>query len=221
MKSYVEQFLSLSCSGDILNLVNPINNLTKEISEAMAMIKRLRPLVLTKEISPFTDEIKRFTVIDCCTGNGLTGVTATFLFSNVRVISVDKNRPKRNWDIIRRYNYIRQEIPPGFDLQRDVASHFIPPLDILKDDIIVMATHACGESATDIVNFYKKHDECKHLILMPCCQSKIRHFIPYEVKKRLGNYLSYCYDLALDVDGDIRADKRCLSPCNAIITASK
>jgi len=31
-KTYIDQFMNLRCSGDILNIINPVQNISKEIS---------------------------------------------------------------------------------------------------------------------------------------------------------------------------------------------
>ena len=47
MSKYVSQFLSLKCVGDVLNNVLPINKPTKEITEAMAIVQRMKGVFLS------------------------------------------------------------------------------------------------------------------------------------------------------------------------------
>ncbi len=75
---YVDEFLSLNCAPDVLGAVGPINNPSKEISEAMAVIRRLRPIVL-KEGS-----VSLVGMLEFCAGNALTSVLACHLSRGLR-----------------------------------------------------------------------------------------------------------------------------------------
>jgi hypothetical protein len=44
MNKYVKEFYKLSCSQEIIDIVSPINNLEKEITESMSIIKKLKKL---------------------------------------------------------------------------------------------------------------------------------------------------------------------------------
>lgn len=65
-QSYVSEFLSFKCAGDVLNIVNPVKRAEKEISESMAIINKLRPLVLADPM--------KYTLIDMCAGNALANL---------------------------------------------------------------------------------------------------------------------------------------------------
>ncbi len=103
MNKYLEQFLSLNCSGDVLNACLPINNPSKEITEAMAMIRQIKPIVLANKM--------RFALIDLCAGNALTSIIAVHLLPIKGALAIDLKpvqRPHR--ENVKRFVYLKGDI---------------------------------------------------------------------------------------------------------------
>ena len=195
--SYASQFLTLKCSGDILNILNPINNPEKEISESMAMISELRRFALSKPM--------HYTLVDACAGNALTSTTAIHLLPFKNAIAIDRKKRARKWDSIRRFDYMESDI--------DVIREFRFPF-------ILSATHACGDLAHKIIDLYHITPSCEGLVLMPCCVGSFKNKIPSIFSSKMGRYITWAYDLMLSSSGEMHIDKKCLSPCNALVVAS-
>lgn len=200
-KSYVSEFLSLRCAGDVLNVLNPITRAEKEITESMAMIKQIKKIALKEPM--------KYTLIDLCAGNALTSALSVFLFPIHEAIAIDRKKRNRKWGLIKRFTYLEAELYPETDI------------GCFNNNIVLTATHACGDAAYLAVDLYNKLPEIKHLVLMPCCIGQRRNNIPDFMVQEIGKYKAWAYDLSLSCRGRIIIDKKCLSPCNAIIVASK
>lgn len=203
-KTYLDQFLSLKCAGDVLNIVTPIQKAQKEISESMAIINRLRSIAIKNPM--------KGTLVDLCAGNALTSVIAAHLLPFKRVIAVDIKKRKRDWHKVERFEYIQENIVNMRDCHWD-------------DTLIIISIHPCGKLAEDVINLWK-YQKTFHkptivkLILMPCCKGQIKEQkIPSCFNKKLSKYERWAWYLAELAEGKLTFDNRCLSPCNAIIEA--
>jgi hypothetical protein len=196
--NYVNQFLKLKCSGDVLNIVGPMNQAEKEISESMAIIKRIQGIALREPM--------QYTLYDLCAGNALTSVIAAYLLPFKQVIAVDKRERNRKWDTVKRFKYVVGDI-----------KHIE-----MEEKAVIIGVHACGEASRMIIALYNL-SEAEHLVLMPCCVGQIRMSLPQIIRETVGKYLIWCWDLAGGCIGKVNltVDTNCLSPCNGIITASK
>lgn len=196
---YVSEFLSLRCSGDVLNIVSPMGkSVEKEITESMGMIKLLRNITLK--------EPGRYNVFDICAGNALTAVIATFLLPINQAIAIDKLPRSRNWQEVRRFTYCFQDI---FEIDPR----------IFDQNSIIIAVHPCMKLAQKVVDLYNNSD-ASHLIIMPCCEGRIDQHYGF-ICERLGKYVGWCCELAHLCNGVMREDRGITSPKNIIITASK
>lgn len=204
--NYVSNFLKYNCASDILKIIEPINNLDKEISEAYTILKTIK-----KAISPA--DSRKLEILDLCAGNGLLGVSIAYLFHFIKVTSYDIKRPNREFEKVNNYEYVQA------DITKFESSFF--------EGKIIIANHPCRK-ARDIINFFL-YNKAKALILMPCCVGKLR-FNSQFIRKKLGKYNSWCIDLWQDIllynekyneniECRIEEDKNCLSPCNIVITA--
>jgi hypothetical protein len=102
INEYVDKFLSLKCSGDVLNSVSKSGKSEKEITESMAIIKHLKKIVLLEPM--------KYTVVDLCAGNALTSVLSAFMFPVKEAIAVDKNRRKGHYENVKRFVYYERNI---------------------------------------------------------------------------------------------------------------
>jgi hypothetical protein len=205
-KYYVEAFNKLNCSEDILNVVEPVQRLTKEISEVWTIVRALR------KILPFNDH-HLYKVLDLCAGNGLLGVTLAHLFKFDHVTSLDTRVPKRNWNSVKRFSYYNT----------DVSTLTEPDI---KGKIIV-ASHPCKNAAA-ITQLFGNYGG-KALVLLPCCKGQLKPR-PKFVLEKFGKYGSWCMDQydfianhsrmnGYNIKVNIYEDKGCLSPRNIVITA--
>ena len=196
---YVNKFYNLECSRHVKDVVLPIFNFKKEITESWAMIKLLRKIVL-KNTGKF-----KYDLYDLCAGNALTSVLSAFLLPVNNVYAVDHAERKRNWDDVNKFEYINEDI-------------FNFNFDHVKNESIMIAVHPCCELATCVCDIYNRCDNIKHLLLMPCCigshSRKHSPLIP-------NGYYAWSLYLSNLVDGKEVIDTQCLSPKNVIIIASK
>ncbi len=209
MNKYLEQFLSLNCSGDVLNACLPINNPSKEITEAMAMIRQIKPIVLANKM--------RFALIDLCAGNALTSIIAVHLLPIKGALAIDLKpvqRPHR--ENVKRFVYLKGDI-----YAKEMPSFLTLLHSADQTDLIITSTHPCGNLAHRIIELYKSVESAKHLILMPCCKGNYLGKYPELFQKKLGKYLLWSWDLAQQADGTLIQDEHVLSPCNAVVTAHK
>lgn len=199
-QSYVSEFISLKCSGDVLNVVSPLGSkASKEITESMAVLKKLRGITLHNPM--------HHTLYDICAGNALTAVTAVHLFPVKEAIAIDKRPRKRKWHLAKRFSYINENV---YDIKPD----------FFEEDAIIIAIHACTDLANRIIDLYLD-SKASHLILMPCCEGVKTMYFPEIFKERLGTYLLWAYQLTLRCKGRMTVDEKILSPKNAVIVASK
>lgn len=201
-QSYVSEFLSLKCAGDILNVVSPVTRTQKEISEAMAIMKHLRKITIK---SPM-----KYAVLDLCAGNALASVTAVHLLPVSYADACDIKPRKRRWDMVKRFSYFEIDI---YDFD---------PLRIMYSSSIIISIHPCAKLAERVVDIYNQ-SAAEYLIMMPCCNGKLKVDAPEIIKEKLGKYLMWCWQLAERCEGKVklRQDKKCLSPKNCVIIARK
>ena len=123
----------------------------------------------------------------------------------------DKKLRKRNYEQVRRFVYYQQDI------------YKLAPEDLdLYPPSVAIAIHSCGNLANKIIELYLESQMIKHLILMPCCVGIMNNaHIPSMLRHQLSKYELWSLWLAEKAKGDVYKDKRCLSPCNAIVIAHK
>jgi len=200
-QNYVDEFLSLRCAGDVLNVCNPILNARKEISESMALIKKIKPLIIPHK--------GKYNILDLCAGNALTSVLAVHLLPISNAIAIDKRVRDRQWDKVKRFHYVFGDIYNN--------SHFRFFKDIIDKDTIIVSSHPCGELARQIIKIYKESN-AKALFIMPCCEGKLHRKYPNFIRTKIGRDGIWCWDLAQDIGAKLSKDNRCLSPKNIILS---
>jgi len=201
-QSYVDEFLSMRCCGDVLNVCNPIGkNARKEITETMTLIKRVKPLTLHDK--------NKYNIIDLCAGNALTSVLAVHLLPITYALAFDKIERNREWDRVRKFNYFFGDIYNEMDL--------IALKSVINSDTIIVSSHPCGELSRQIINIYKQ-SKAKALFILPCCYGKLRRKYPQELFTKMGQDWVWCYDLAQDINAKMTKDNRCISPRNILLS---
>jgi len=203
MNHYLNEFLSLQCAPDVLATVGYMGKKAdKEITEAMAIIKRLRTITLR--------EPNRYDLIDICSGNALVPVIAAHLLPIKNAIAMDKLPRQRNWHLAKRFFY----------QETDVYTALWTALDT---PTILTAVHGCRDLAEEAVRIYNRIDAIRHLILMPCCVGNLPGAVLQFIKDAAGESVAWTTKLALQCEGRIRIgrDTGVLSPKNYVITASK
>lgn len=198
-QNYVDEFLSLRCAGDVLNVCSPVLNARKEITESMALLKKVKPLVIPHK--------EQYNILDLCAGNALTSVLAAHLFPINAAIAIDKKKRDRHWSQVKRFQYVFGDIyEEAFTIK-----------SIIDKDTIIVSSHPCGELSRQIINIYKE-SKAKALFIMPCCTGTLKRKYPAYFRTKLGKDWLWCYDLSLDIDAKLAKDDRCLSPRNIILS---
>jgi len=206
-ENYIDKFNNLKCSSDILNVLRPFSSgEAKEISETMAIIKKIKQIV-------FGNQNKTFNVLDLCAGNPLLSLTAIHLLPISVAIAFDISKLKRDYSKVRNFNYIEGNI---FD-----DSIY----DLISENTIIVGIHPCRHLSIRIIEIFNK-SEARNLILMPCClykepYKKMSNFIFLE--DSMGNYKTWCFYLSTLCEGKtyVNEDKKCLSPKNVVINSQK
>jgi len=201
-QTYLDEFLSLKCSGDILNVLSPILGAQKEISESMAVVKRLRKVLIKNP--------NKYTLYDLCAGNALTSAIAAHLFQLKHTYAFDIRKRDRAWDKIRGFTYINDNI------------HNPTMYNRICNDSIIISVHPCTNLAKRVVDIYNQ-SKAGFLLVMPCCKGPTNINVPSIIRERIGSYLTWSWDLASKCNGRVNMviDNKCLSPKNCLIIARK
>ena len=206
---HVKAFYHLKCCTDILKVVEPVNNLEKEITETMAVINKLKSYI-------FHSDLENARILDVCAGNGLLGVTISHLFPKVTVHSIDILPRHRSWNQVKGFKYITED----FAVYKRLMHNSLIPYDV------IIASHPC-RIAIDIIEAFNISLHVKVLILLPCCEG-ITKGVPKLIRSKLGRHLTWVYSLYDAIDsqeGDVTKhlyqDKNCLSPGHYVINAKK
>lgn len=201
---YINEFLRLKCVADVMASVGDLGkNSAKEITESMAAIKKARSVFLASTYTPIT-------IYDLCAGNALTGTLISFLFKVEHVYAIDRKLRKRRWELISNFTYLTENIN-DFDEKR------------IERNALIIAVHPCSTLAVRVCDIYNK-SAAKHLIMLPCCVGNMPDIgskYPHIVREKISRYTLWSLYLAEKVHGDIHEDKKCLSPANHVITATK
>jgi len=195
--SYVSEFLSLRCAGDVLNVVSPLGpKAQKEMTEAMGVIKCLRHIVL--------EEPMKYNILDLCAGNALVSIIAAHLLPIQKCFAVDKRERKREWQKVKKFSYQQADIYDN-NFQYETPT-------------IVVAIHPCKDLAERVIEIYQQRN-LDHIILMPCCKGKIGpqcFFTKFE-QAMFDSYEKWCVYLARKINANMYRDDKIKSPCNIII----
>lgn len=199
MNQYISEFLSLRCCDDVLNVVSPIRNIDKEITESMGILRVIRKIALKHKME--------YTLYDLCAGNALTSVTAVHFLPIKYAFAFDKRVRSRDWFKVKKFEYIFSDIK-DFDIS------------VIKHNSIVIGVHACRELSRYIIDIFNK-SIAKYLILMPCCVGKVDN-VNIQLDK-IDKYEKWCFELFCSVSGKkkIYRDKKVISPKNIIIVSEK
>ena len=168
MSAYVKEFLSLKCSGDVLNVVNPLGSKAqKEITESMAIIKKMKGI--------FLEQPMKLNLYDLCAGNALTSVLSVFLLPVLKAYAYDVKGRNRNWENASRFKYTLSNI------------YKLDPSTIGPDSVII-SVHPCSKLAVRVCEIFNE-SSAKHLFLMPCCVGSYKTSFGMPLQKKLGKYL--------------------------------
>jgi hypothetical protein len=201
MNSYVEEFLKMKASGDILGISHPVQQISKEISESMAIFHVVKKLWRVREK----------TIYDFCAGNALSGLINLFLLKPKKVVAIDIAPRVRHFEMAKNFEYLFEDI------------NLFDPSRILPYSIII-SSHPCKQLAKTIIDIFNR-SSAKCLVLNPCCSNKIDIRIPkYFQETSYDKYAMWAYSLYSDIQcqhKDFFEDKNIISPKNIIITATK
>lgn len=207
-KRYVDQFLNYKAAGDIIGILSPIQRISKEISEAMAVIKHTKAIMLKEPM--------KWTLIDLCSGNALVPAISAFTLPSAHNYAVDIRPRTRAWSDIRRFDYLTMNIHDKGTRDMITAA---------GSKVILTAVHACGNLARHIIQLYNQ-TPAQHLILVPCCgKNNHKLVVSDNLRKRIGKDTLWAMDLASRIGGynDVKLslDTGIISPRNLVIMANK
>lgn len=192
----VDEFLSLKCSGDVLNAAGPVKNAAKEISESMSLIHAVKSTILREPM--------KYHIVDLCAGNALTSIIAIHLLPIISATAIDiKPRARVSHLEVKRFRYVQG------DIYDDLLWMGFPR------PFIVVSSHPCGDLARVIV--IKASEE--RFAVMPCCLPKKLPDSSTErfVAGKLGKYAAWAFCLARLSGGEITEARHCLSPARLMV----
>ncbi len=201
---YVNQLLQMRCAGDVLGVVGPMKEPAKEISEAMAIIRRIKPWTLENPM--------KYTLVDLCSGNAFVPVISAFSLPVIHSHAVDKRPRNRPWDRARRFTY------NNIDIGTMECINFITSIN---GPVILTAVHPCGPLATQVVALYNICTNVEKMVVMPCCVGKTPFNMSDKMESRTGRDNLWAVYLAGGCGGKIIQDDDVISPKNRIIIAEK
>ncbi len=209
MNKYVNQFLGMKCAGDVLNVVSPLGNKSeKEITEAMAMLRLIKPIVLKNPMN--------YILYDLCAGNALTSIIGVYRTPIGFANAVDIKPRGREYHKVKRFEYSKENL-----------HSFHIPYGV--DTAIISAIHPCKNLAIRVIDIYLESN-VKYLMLMPCCgDSSSVHKYDKFIEEKLGKYVAWVYYLrdylikCLGIGNEdykvrVLQDNFVESPCNLILT---
>ena len=203
--SVINYFLELKCAGDVLNSVYPFLNPEKEITESMAIIKKMKKAMLSNP--------NKYSIFDLCAGNCLTSSLIAHLFKTKHVFAVDKQkRIRENFSKIKNFSYMKMD----FVKEKNSIIQFIQ----MNEPSIIVSVHPCSELAQEIIKIYKASN-ADYLFLMPCCEGKNIQEYPNFIKHKLTKYELWCLDLCNLANGNAFVDNQCMSNKNIIISSKR
>lgn len=202
--SYLNRFLKLKCSGDIINILAPISGAEKEITESWAILRKIKPLVLA--------DPNKYSIVDYCAGNALTSVMAAFILPITKAVSVDIKLRDRNWSSIKKFKYIQGDI-------------YAPEGSVFEDgwsDVIMVSSHPC-KHAIRVIDIFNMSN-AKALCLIPCCHDSYSLPMQRFLRERMDNYDCWSYylgSLIKNAKVTIQTDSNIKSPKNNVIYAQR
>ena len=203
--SIINYFLELKCAGDVLNSVYPFLNPEKEITESMAIVKKLKKVLINNP--------NKYFIFDFCAGNCLTSSIIAHMFKVKHVYAIDKKENKKaSLSKIKNFTYHTIDFVNQKNTMIDIIKRSSPS--------IIVGVHACSELSQEIVDIYKKSNS-DHLFLMPCCEGTYVYKYPEFIKNKLNRYEIWCLDLCNLSDGKASVDKQCRSNKNIVIVSER
>ena len=132
----------------------PYSRASKELSEAMAMRRRVKNVV-------FDEPPGTYRLVVPCSGNALLPILTAFALPMKECLAVERHRRDRPYGNVRRFTYVEDDIrSPG------IAS-------MIDDTTILTSVHLCKNLAHRVVDLFLG-TPAAHLILMPCCCGSVR-----------------------------------------------
>ena len=200
LSDYLLRFLNLKCSGDILNVVNPINSPGKEISESWSILRKIKPLILSNKM--------QYNVLDLCAGNALTSIMSVFILPVKNALAIDIKVRKRHYELAQRFDYQEQNI------------HNEEVYNFIDRNTIIVSSHPC-KHALRVVEIFN-NSLAKALCMIPCCNGNFDSLTGIGfLRDKLNKYDIWTYYLGTLIKDSktlsITTDWNCLSPKNNII----
>ncbi len=207
-ENHLSRFLKLKCAGDVINAVAPINNFEKEITEAWAIVRVIRPLILSNP--------GKYNILDLCAGNALTSVLSVFLLPITYSVAVDIKPRKRRYETIDRFEYVLGDVNNWGFVNKQI-----------NKKTIIVSSHPC-QNAVGIANIFN-YSKAKALCMIPCCNGSFDS-VPGVgfLRDKMCKYDIWSYFLLNLIDQKTVCDKLslttdyyCISPKNNVLYAEK
>eukprot|EP01113_Clastostelium_recurvatum_P042962 TRINITY_DN7032_c0_g1_i1.p1 TRINITY_DN7032_c0_g1~~TRINITY_DN7032_c0_g1_i1.p1 ORF type:complete len:253 (+),score=40.89 TRINITY_DN7032_c0_g1_i1:3-761(+) len=162
--------------------------LKKEISESMALYKRVSIVIdqLRAEAVDSHVSLQDIVLFDVCSGKGNATAVLSFMFPNLSIYMVDKNK-KMNISHVTNLNNVQIEYRDIFQVGKFVDW----TNKVTQGKIgIFLGSHLCGDLSEIVIDVFNKCGNVRALILAPCCLSKRkRQIADTAVRLKIDNYM--------------------------------
>lgn len=200
MNPYIKRFFDLKCSSDVIDVVKPLSRASKEITESMAVIKIIKPIIIKNP--------GKYRIVDLCAGNALTSILACFLLPVTGALAIDIDKRERPYDMVKGFTYIKGDLADA---------------KLEKNDIII-AVHPC-QNADLIIDIFRM-SKAKMAVVVPCCEGDITLVGKDWLNDKMGSYNTWTYEVASLLEFcamkvRIITDPHIISPKNNIIIAER
>lgn len=207
---YFSKFKRLNCQDDVLAAIMPVPKLGRKISEAMAVIKLLKPIVMR--------DPGKYTIIEVGSGTPITAIIAAHLLPIKNAIAGDKIVKDREYQRVKDLTYLSEQ-----DVQSGVS--------ILKQkaDTILISVHPSSSMCETLLDSASRSDggngdKIHYSIIMPGFNGKIepgyKSDIPNWVQRKIGHYDNWVLYLQKVYGGKVVKDNNIKSHMNSIIVNS-
>jgi 23S rRNA U2552 (ribose-2'-O)-methylase RlmE/FtsJ len=196
-----------------------IRHLRKEVSESWGVLTRLQALQVQLQLDP-----QRTTVVDLCSGSGLTSLIVGTLQPATTVLAVDRISAHMVPHFGGNISYLRADIMKAAfldELQRRIAS---------DQEVVVVGMHLCGLLSLRAVQCLLALPQARAVILAPCClpggRFSCAEFQEFNHGSELERYRAWADWLGQDLvnrgcTATVEEDTAILSNRNVVVTAFK
>jgi hypothetical protein len=161
-----EPFLSELLDDDALRQLLTMKRCAKELTEAYAAAAQVRSLLARRAgDGELLAAGAGATLIDCCSGRGLTAVLLSLLYPRARVVMLDADGGMQLAHVAARPNLTFQQL----DIFSPATAAVLGAIAAGAAACVVVGTHLCGSLSPRLIDLFVSVPGVHGLVLCPCC----------------------------------------------------